>query len=121
MLRGEGFAVCLTLTATTHSGRNDPSHDVASLSPVGVDDSEEDPIGQSDGDPTNLAVVLARVDALESGGGENGGGKGEVKLAIGQVPVTFLGIPSEAHLGSIRLYIHPRKRGMWLRSNRVGT
>jgi hypothetical protein len=63
-LRSEDFVVRLALTTTTHSGRNDSPHDFASLSPVGVDQCELDAIGRAEGYPSNLTVVLTRVDAL---------------------------------------------------------
>jgi hypothetical protein len=105
----EDFPVRLALTVTAHSGRNDPSHDLASLSPIGVDHGEEDPIGSPDGDPPNLAIVLACVDTLKGRAGEDSGGKREVKIAISQVPITLLGIPGTAHLRIIQVYIPSRK------------
>jgi hypothetical protein len=64
--RGEDFAVRLALIAATHSGRNYSTDDIASLSPVGVNHGELDPIGNASGNPSDLTVILARVDALES-------------------------------------------------------
>ena len=112
-LAWEDFPVRLALTATAHSGRNDSSHDVASLSPIGVDHGEEDTVGSPDGDPPHLAIVLACVDALESWAGEGSNGKREIKIAISQVPITLLRIPGKAHLCTIQAYIQSRKGCVW--------
>ena len=64
--RGEDFTVRLALTAVTHSGRNYSTDDTASLSPVGVNHGKLDFIGNAGGNPSDLTVILTRVDALES-------------------------------------------------------
>ena len=107
------MTVRLALTAVAHSGRYDPTHDLASLGPIGKDHREGNPIGHSEGDSANLTIVLACIDALQSRAREDAGGKGEIESALGQIAVAFLGIPCEAHLVNILLYIHSRKT-LWL-------
>ena len=57
----------MALTTIAHSGRNDATHDLASLDPLGKNHGEENPVGAPEGDPSNLAVILACVDALRVG------------------------------------------------------
>ena len=105
----EDFAVRLTLTAIAHSGRNDSSDDIASLSPVGIDHSERDTIGDAEGDPSYLTLVLTRVDALQSWTDKAHGGEREIKPSFREVPLAFLRVPVEAHQRNIRVYIRARK------------
>jgi len=98
--------------AATHSGRNDSSNDLASLSPIGIDHRERNPVGDAERDPPNLTVVLARVGALESRGCEDRGSEGEVKSSLRKIPLALLGIPRDAHSGNIRAYIHARNQ-LW--------
>jgi hypothetical protein len=113
-LRREDFAIGLALMATTHSGRNDSSNDLAILSPIGIDHRERNPVGYAERDPPNLTVVLACVDALESRAREDRGGEGEIESSLRKIPLALLGIPREAHPTNIRAYIHAHNR-LWSR------
>ena len=108
-LRWEDFTIGLALTAATHSGRNDSTYDLASLNPIGVDNGKRDSIGHAEGDPPNLTVVLARVDALESRAHEDRGGESEIERSLRIIPLALPGIPREAHRRSIHSYIQSRK------------
>ena len=101
----EDFAVRLTLTTIAHSGRNDSTDDIASLSPVGEDHSERNAISNAEGDPSYLTVILARVDALQSRAGEAQRGECEIKPSLSEVPLALLRVPVKAHQYNIRVYI----------------
>jgi len=83
--------------AATHSGRNDSSHDLASLSPIGVDPREQDAVSYAESDPPNLTLILACVDALESRAREDRGCEGEIESSLCEIPLSLPGIRREAH------------------------
>ncbi len=64
--RRECLAIGFALTAVAHSGGDDSTRDIsATLTPIGVDDGEKDPIGDPKRDNPLLPVVLAVVVSLQ--------------------------------------------------------
>jgi hypothetical protein len=111
-LAREDFAVRLAFTTTTHSGRNDSPYGLASLSPIGEDHGEGDPVGEPEGDPTHFSVVLACVDALQSRAGEDERREREVKASLGDIPLALRRVPEEAHGSIYASYIRARKHSV---------
>lgn len=110
LLRPDGSLVRFTLTAATHSGRNDPSDDsVADPSPVGIHHGEPNSRSLAQGDNPTLTVVAATVLSLQCGPLEDQRGKLEVEASLTKVPDALTSVPTETHADSIRLYIQPRQ------------
>ena len=63
----EGLEVRLALTSIAQPSRDDATNNHAGLGPVGVDHGKSEPLGQPDGHDPPLAVVPARVFALQRG------------------------------------------------------
>ena len=97
--------VGLTLTATTHSGRNDATDLFTGLGPVGVHESQGDAIGPANGHDPTLAVVATCVWTLQGRPVKHLRGELEVEAPRSEVAIAFSSIPPEAHEASIRLYI----------------
>ena len=97
--------VGLTLTATTHSGRNDATHLFTGLGPVGVYESQGDAIGPANGNDPMLAVVATCVGALQGRPVEHLRGELEVEAPHSEIAIAFPSVPPEAHALSIRAYI----------------
>ncbi len=74
-------------------------------SPVGVDDGEGNAISDAEGDPPDLTIILARVDAFESRAEEADRGNGEIEAPLREVAVALLRISVEAHARNILVYI----------------
>ena len=105
----ESLEVRLALTLIAQSGRDDPTHDLASgLGPIGVDDGEKESLRHSDGEDSTLPVVPARVVALQRGAIENERGEGEIEPELAQVLDALPAISAEAHSGTIQSYIQLR-------------
>lgn len=99
------FVVRLTLTATTHSGRNDATDPFTGLGPVGVHESQRDAIGPANGNDPTLAVIATCVWAFQGRPVEHLRGELEVKASRSEIAIAFSSIPPEVHESSIRLYI----------------
>jgi len=97
--------VGLTLTATTHSGRNDATDLCTGLGPVGVHERQGDAIGPANGNDPTFAVVATFVWALQGRPVEHLRGELEVEASRSEIAIAFPSIPPEAHDRSIRLYI----------------
>ena len=93
----EGLAIRFALTAVTHSSRNDPTNYLVSLSSVGVDHSERDAIGNSEGDDAPFPVVLTVVCALQRRAFKDERGEYEVEATVAEISLALCRIPREAH------------------------
>jgi hypothetical protein len=81
----------LTLTAVAHSGRDDPTYDLAALGPIGIDHREGNLVGQTERHASHLPVVLARIDALEGRAVEDQRGELEVESTRARFRSLFSG------------------------------
>jgi len=77
----------------------------AGPSPIGVDHGQQDVLGLTQRDHPALAVVPARIRALNSRMVEDLGRKLKIETAFLKVPIALACIPDEAQWPSIRLYI----------------
>lgn len=85
--------VGLTLTATTHSGRNDATDSYTGLDPVGVHESQSVAIGPANGNDPTLAVVATCVWPLQCRPVEHLRGELEVKAPRSEIAIAFSSIP----------------------------
>jgi hypothetical protein len=106
----DGLVVRLTLTATAHSGRDDATDSFTGLGPVGVHEGQCNSIRHADRDDPTLAVIAARVVALQRRPVEDLRRELEIEASRSQIAVALPSIPPEAHTASIRMYILMRKR-----------
>lgn len=88
--------VGLTLTATTHSGRNDATDLCTGLGPVGVHESQGDAIGLANGNDPTLAVVATRVWALQGRPVEHLRGELEVEAPHSEIAIAFPSNPTRS-------------------------
>jgi len=95
--------------AITHSGGDDPPDNFPGLGPIGVHGGQRDALGHPNGHDTALSVVAAGVLAFQRRTVEDEGCELEIEPALSQIPAALGGIPSEAHMSTIQLYIRLRQ------------
>jgi hypothetical protein len=101
----------LALTAATHPGRDDSSYyTVPDPDPIGIDHGEPNALNVPEGDRSAFPVVPATVFTLQGWTVEYARRKLEIKTTIPKVARTLSRVPTEAHLDTIRLYIHSGNR-----------
>lgn len=105
----DGLREGLTLTAVTHSGRNNAPFLSTRFGSISVDDGQRDAVGDSDGDHALFTVVTAVVYAFQRGIFEDLRREIKIEAAVPQIPIALASVPGKSHDRSIRLYIRMGK------------